>query len=688
MQLYSSENNKIIGNNVSYNQIGMYLPDSDRNEITGNNVSPNNDYGIYIFDSSGCNITGNYIAGNVDGIYIFWRASDNIVFNNTFTNNGNGTHLDNSNGNTIQGNTNINNIYGVHLEGSEGNNITQNMALNNQYGIYLLDSHENNITGSSAISNDYGFYLADAKYNVIYDNNISLNNEYGFYLMNSTYNLIYHNNILSNFNQSYDDTSFNVWNETYPTGGNCWSDYGGVDLNSTPSQDVPPPDGIGDTSYDIDPNSRDYYPVMEPFGPGKSPPSEPLNPGTISGDSFVNLTWDPPASMGGFPVIYYRIYRATASGAEIFYVEIGDVLFFNDTGVNNSITYYYYVTAVNLLGEGPMSAEVNATPVTVPYAPQNLVAVGEATYVNLTWNPPTSDGGSPITNYTIYRDVVPDPTTVYVVIGNVTLYNDTLVIGGVDYYYRVSAVSAIGEGLLSNEDSAMPLSAPDPPTGLGMVSGDGFVNLSWIAPANDGGSPVTWYHIYRDGLLFHTVPSTQQSYNDTGVANGATYQYNVSASNSVGEGPKSSGADTTPLGRPSAPLNLNVEEGYCYVNLSWDAPSSNGGSAILGYNIYRNGTAGIYTTVNQGWYNDTAVANGITYSYDIAAVNSVGEGSLSLINGTSGASPSAPQNLQAYTGDSHVNLTWEVPSDYGGFEVILYYIYRNCGTMIQTPLTV
>jgi hypothetical protein len=48
-------------------------------------------------------------------------------------------------------------------------------------------------------------------------------------------------------------------------GGNYWSDYGGIDLNSTPNQDVPPPDGIGDTPYVIDADSQDNYPLMNPF---------------------------------------------------------------------------------------------------------------------------------------------------------------------------------------------------------------------------------------------------------------------------------------------------------------------------------------------------------------------------------------------------------------------------------------
>jgi hypothetical protein len=69
------------------------------------------------------------------------------------------------------------------------------------------------------------------------------------------------------------------------------------------------------------------------------------------------------------------------------------------------------------------------------------------------------------------------------------------------------------------------------------------------------------------------------------------------------------------------------------VGLSWSAPSSDGGSAITGYKVYRGTSSGgesLLTSVgNQTSYTDTTVANGTTYFYEVAAVNSVGTGSQS-----------------------------------------------------------
>jgi len=57
----------------------------------------------------------------------------------------------------------------------------------------------------------------------------------------------------------------NVWDDGYPSGGNFWSDYEGVDEKSGSNQDQPGSDGVGDTAYAIDVNNTDRYPLMAPF---------------------------------------------------------------------------------------------------------------------------------------------------------------------------------------------------------------------------------------------------------------------------------------------------------------------------------------------------------------------------------------------------------------------------------------
>ena len=103
-----------------------------------------------------------------------------------------------------------------------------------------------------------GIHLASASNNTISGNNITENSFNGISLMASSgNNKFYHNNIMNNTNQVYWYTALtNVWDDGYPSGGNYWSDYSGVDSDF---------DGIGDTPYLIDETDQDGYPLMGTF---------------------------------------------------------------------------------------------------------------------------------------------------------------------------------------------------------------------------------------------------------------------------------------------------------------------------------------------------------------------------------------------------------------------------------------
>src|SRR2546427_511417 len=125
--------------------------------------------------------------------------------------------------------------------------------------------------------------------------------------------------------------------------------------------------------------------------------------------------------------------------------------------------------------EGPWHWELHpltgwrlSAPPTPPSAPQNLAATSGNAQVTLNWRAPASDGGSPLTNYEIYRGVAPGSETLLATMGNVLTYTDTAVTNGVTYYYQVSAVNAAGEGPRSNEASATPSPPPPPPPDFGI----------------------------------------------------------------------------------------------------------------------------------------------------------------------------------------------------------------------------
>jgi parallel beta-helix repeat protein len=138
-----------------------------------------------------------------------------------------------------------------------GNNITESDSC----GIYLHSSFYNNVSGNYITNSSYGgIYVRNSSNNIISGNNIGPNNGGLFLYDSSNDNKIFHNNFINNeVVQAISGNCLNIWDDDYPSGGNYWSDYAGVDANM---------DGIGDSSYEVegwDSTNIDHYPLMGMF---------------------------------------------------------------------------------------------------------------------------------------------------------------------------------------------------------------------------------------------------------------------------------------------------------------------------------------------------------------------------------------------------------------------------------------
>ena len=193
-----------------------------------------------------------------------------------------------------------------------------------------------------------------------------------------------------------------------------------------------------------------YYKVLCNNSAGNSPLSNEASatPKTVptSPNSFVAtfgngknvLTWAAPTSTGGSAITGYEIMRSLTSGAETNYVALGVVYTYTDNGLTNGQIYYYEIYAINVVGNGQLSQEVNATPSTVPGQVTTFTATYGNQNIDLTWATPASNG-APITNYTLLRSLTTGTETNYLTLGAVNTYLDTGLTNGQAYYYKIYA---------------------------------------------------------------------------------------------------------------------------------------------------------------------------------------------------------------------------------------------------------
>jgi YVTN family beta-propeller protein len=184
--------------------------------------------------------------------------------------------------------------------------------------------------------------------------------------------------------------------------------------------------------------------------------------------------------------------------------------------------------------------------------------------------------------------------------------------------------------------------APSNPTGLSAtVVSPSQINLSWTAPTDNGGSPITGYKIERSAdsgstwsVIVPNTGSTATTYSDSGLSKGTTYTYRVSAINSVGTSHPSITASAK-IDVPSSPVGLSaISVSPSQINLGWTAPPDIAGSAITGYKVERSTDSGsTWSTIvsNTGntatTYSNTGLQSSTMYTYRVSAINSVGTSS-------------------------------------------------------------
>lgn len=277
------------------------------------------------------------------------------------------------------------------------------------------------------------------------------------------------------------------------------------------------------------------------------PPTVPGAPTAVTGtpgSTQVALTWTAPSD-GGAQITRYTVtpyIGGTAQTARVVQVNgTPAATTATVTGLTNGTAYTFRVTATNSVGtSATFGASGSVTPATTPGAPTiGTMTAGDAS-VTVRWSTPSSNGGSAITGYTVTPYIGSTAQTPVNVAGTGTSTNVTGLTNATAYTFRVAAVNAMGTGAQSNASaSTTPFGVPGAPTGVAAVPGNQSLYLTWAAPASNGGSAITRYNVTRfaNGASQGSVSAgTNTNLTVTGLTNGTTYTFTVTATNARGTG--------------------------------------------------------------------------------------------------------------------------------------------------------
>ena len=257
--------------------------------------------------------------------------------------------------------------------------------------------------------------------------------------------------------------------------------------------------------------------------------------------------------------------------------------------------------------------------IAVPDAPTIGTAFAGDAQASVSFTAPVSDGGSAITGYTAtsspgdFTGTGTSPITV------------TGLTNGTAYTFSITATNAIGTSNPSSaSNSVTPATVPNAPTIGTAVAGNGEASISFIAPSNDGGSPITQYTATSSpgGFTGTLSQAGSGSITVSGLSNGTAYTFSVTATNAIGtSNPSSASNSVTPATVPDAPTIGTAFAGDAQASVSFTAPVSDGGSAITGYTA--TSSPGDFTGTGTSPITVTGLTNGTAYSFSVTATNAI-----------------------------------------------------------------
>ena len=437
-------------------------------------------------------------------------------------------------------------------------------------------------------------------------------------------------------------------------------------------------------------------------------PGVPAAP-TVSSASVSSVTaaWAAPANAGPPITDYDYRYRvkSTPGWTEVTNTTI-TALSATITGLAEDTEYEVQVRATNDEGTSGWSDSGSASAATTPGVTVSKTALtvteddtaGDS-YTVVLDSRPTADVTVTVAGHS-GTAVTPDPTTLTFTASNWDTAQTVTVTAGDDADTANESVSLTHSAASTDSEyqgitiTGVAVTVTDlaQVLGVGVVPGNAQLVVTWTAVDNATGYTVQWM---SGGQGSNTgdrqapvTPGSTTSYTIPGLTNGTEYTVRVIATRTgASDGPPSAEVKGTPFTTPGAPQHLSGVPGDEQVMLTWDATSSDGGSAILRYE-YAIDDSG--TWIDAGLDLEETVpglTNGRQYAFEVRAVNSAGPGAPARTAATPLGMPSVPASLTTTAGDGEVFLEWTAPADDGGAPVTGYEYRFAAGTAVpeDTP---
>jgi Fibronectin type III domain len=223
------------------------------------------------------------------------------------------------------------------------------------------------------------------------------------------------------------------------------------------------------------------------------------------------------------------------------------------------------------------------------------------------------------------------------------------------------------------------VTVPGMPTAVSASAGFASAQVSFAAPASNGGLPILSYSARctsSDGGVAGSASELASPVTVTGLSNGKSYSCTVAAANAAGAGPDSASSGAVvpqaTVIAPGAPEDVSAGVGNQEASVSFSAPASDGGAAIMAYTV-TSSPGGVTASGAASPLTLTGLINGVAYTFSVTATNNVGTGVASAPSNavTPRTVPGMPTAVSARAGSASAQVSFAAPTSSHGFLMLL-----------------